>query len=141
MNFSDIRSNIETIFNGWTTTPIAWENAPAKVKNKAWIRISIITTSANNRTFGDNGTLKKGFIVVQVFVPLNKGLGSAYTLADTITALTENKTISQMFTYAATIEHIGESPTTSHNPGGSGQFRELTPGFFQINVKVPFEAY
>jgi hypothetical protein len=142
MNYTELRKLIEEAFElGWgTETPIAWENAPAIVDEEYWVRCSILTTDSRNSTIGTKRTVKTGIIVIQIFAPLDKGVGRAYELADLANTILENNRWQDLFTYAGRVEHIGQSPTTSFNPGGSGQFRQLTPGFFQINVKIPFEA-
>ncbi len=141
MDNATIRSLIETEFtNNWTETQLVYDNVSANITTAEFVRLTIITTSSFNRTIGDDKTLKKGFIVIQVYIPLDIGMGRADELSDLILAILENQRFSDLFTYAGVVEHIGESPTTSFNPAGSGQFRELTPGFFQINVKIPFDA-
>lgn len=139
MNYTTIRQTVEGAFNtGWgTTTPIAWENAPAILTNSEWVRLSVITTFASNSSLGDRRTLKSGIIVIQIFTPLDQGAGRAYELADLANTILENKRWSDLFTYAGAAELIGESPST-HTLGTS--YTTSTPGFYQLNLKVPFEA-
>jgi len=143
MLFADIRSNFEQRFNtNWTsTTVIAWENSDLVVPSDYWVRFTVLPFETENAALGTR-TNKKGLIILQVYGPKGKGTGKLYELADDFNTLMENYRFPglDLFTYAGALEVIGESPTTSFNPGGSGQFRELTAGFFQINIKIPFEA-
>lgn len=145
MNYSKIRELVETRVNdNWTSTSIlAWENSDIEIPaNDYWARLTILPTRGVNAELGSK-VKKSGLIILQMYAPKGLGTGKLYELADTFNSLMENYRFPgfDLFTYASSPEVIGESPTTSFNPGGSGQFRELTSGFFQINSKIPFEAF
>ena len=145
MNYAQIRQIIEQrVHDNWTDTSlIAWENSEVEVPaNDYWVRLTILPTSGDNSELGTR-TKKSGLIILQIYGPKGVGTGKLYELADSFNSLMENYRFPgfDLFTYASSPEVIGESPTTSFNPGGSGQFRELTSGFYQINSKIPFEAF
>lgn len=145
MNYSTLRQLIEERFrDNWTLTQIAWENSTFEVPNDHWVRLTILPTYASNAIIGDRvNTRKGGLIILQCYSPKGVGLGSSLSIVDAFNTMMQNYRFdnTNLFTFAGSIEIIGESPTTSFNPGGSGQFRELTSGFFQINVKIPFTAF
>ena len=143
MNHVNLRQYIENEFDAnWNKVlyPSVYENAPALVSEESWVRLTILTTDNGKAALGVSEDRIKGILVLQIFVELDKGVGPAYVIADAFNALMSNRNLNGIHLYSGRVEHIGQSPTTSFNPGGSGQFRELTPGFFQINVKIPFEA-
>ena len=145
MTFAQIRQQIEQRFNdNWSSTTIkAWENSDIEVPtNDYWVRLTILPTIGENAELGTR-TKKSGLIILQIYGPKGVGTGKLYELADDFNSLMENYRFPgyDLFTYASSPEVIGESPTTSFNPGGSGQFRELTAGFYQINSKIPFAAF
>ena len=143
MNYTNLRKYIEEEFiANWDSVsyPVAFENAPALIKERSWCRLTILTVDNGKAALGVSADKIKGYLVLQIFVELDKGVGPAYTIADAFNILMSNRNLNGVHLYSGRVEHIGQSPTTSFNPGGSGQFRELTPGFFQINVKIPFEA-
>ncbi|RLA04756.1 MAG: hypothetical protein DRQ45_00065 [Gammaproteobacteria bacterium] len=140
MNLDDIRKTLEEHFkSNWVTPKVIWTAAPSDVPNDYWVRFNVIMLDSFNHTFGDNGVKKTGLAVLQAYAPLDKGTGELYRIADTYIAMMANKRFGNLFLYAGSVEPIGESPTTASN-AGSGQMRELTTGYYQINVSVPFDA-
>lgn len=143
MKYVIIRKLIEDEMNSnWdkVSYPLVWENSPSIIKEQSWVRLTILTTGSTPRSIGDSEDIVKGFLVLQIFIELDVGVGIAYVIADEFNTLMSKRILNNIHLYSGRVEHIGQSPTTSFNPGGSGQFRELTPGFFQINVKIPFDA-
>lgn len=135
MNFEDLRTNLETTFNtGWgVTTPISWQNAGNEPQENdvSWVRFSIVPRSSINVVIGSDIPRLVGSAVVQIFVPLDAGLGEAWRLADSATGVLQNKNISGILTYAADVENIGE---------GVRRVKDVEQGYHQVNVRIPYEV-
>jgi len=142
MNYSDVRYNLEKRFNdNWTDTDvIVWENSDSVVPTTDyWVRLTILPTSGENAELGSR-VKKTGLVILQIYGPKGLGTGKLFELADSYNTLMQNYRFPglDLFTYAASPEVIGESPSFSP---GSGEFKTSTSGFFQINSKIPFEAF
>ena len=134
MNFDTLRQTLETTFNtAWgVTTPIAWQNVGEDIPHDSpWVRFSIVPRHSQNVVIGSDIPRLVGFIAVQIFVPLDTGLGTAYSLADSVLDVLQNKSISGIFTYAAHVENVGE---------GIRRIKDVEQGFHQLNVAIPYEA-
>lgn len=135
MNFDQLRQNLEPTFEtGWgTTTPIAWQNGgnPAEDLNISWVRFSIVPRQSRNAVIGSEVPRLVGTIVIQIFVPLDSGLGEAWRLADSVNAVLQNQNISGILTYASHVENIGE---------GMRRVKDVEQGYHQFNVKIPYEV-
>lgn len=134
MNFDFLRQTLETTFNtAWgATTPIVWQNVGEDIPDSSpWVRFSIIPRHSRNVVIGSDIPRLIGFISVQIFVPLDTGLGTAYSLADSVLGVLQNKSISGIFTYAAHVENVGE---------GIRRIKDVEQGFHQLNVAIPYEA-
>lgn len=134
MNFDTLRQELETAFaNGWgDTTPVVYENTGNVPPDNfvPWIRVSIIPRASRNIVFGSDPCLV-GFFAVQVFVPLDTGVGEGYRLVDSICSIMQNKDISGILTYAADVKNVGE---------GIRRIKDVEMGYHQLNVFIPYEA-
>ena len=72
-----------------------------------------------------NGYVRhEGVYLINVYVPLQKGSGRAYIIADALVELLENKYISGVFTEAATVNRVGDDGT----------------GYYMVSVLIPFKT-
>jgi len=135
MNFDTLRATLETAFSaGWgITTPIAWQNSSIQLPNSLtpWVRFSLAPGASLNVVLGSDVPRLRGFIAIQVFIPLDQGVGDGYRLSDTILSILENKNFSGIFTYAGFVDNVGE---------GIRRVKDVETGFHQLNVKIPYEA-
>lgn len=134
MTFDELRQFLEVEFNTqWgATTAIAWQNVGSDIpSDTAWVRFSIIPRASLNAVIGSDIPRLRGIVAVQIFVPLDQGLGNAYQLADSVNNILQNKDISGILTYASHVENVGE---------GIRRIKDVEQGFHQLNVKIPYEA-
>jgi len=144
MDFEDIRKTLEEYFeDNWVVdvnadplvpiTPIAWDNVLFDNSEEVdeWVRFSIVFATSSNMTLGGNRTKTPGFISVQVFTKPDTGTGAAAVLADKIKAVLQNKTIGRIFTYATSVEVIGDAIR---------KINKIEYGEYQLVVKTRFEA-
>ena len=136
MTKNEIRQVIEEKFSAeWSsTTIVGWENSTIEVPtNDYWVRLTVLPIRGSNAALGQR-TRTSGFIVLQVFGPKGVGTGKLFELIDDFNDIMENYRFPglDLFTYACTPEIIGESPS-----GSKGS----SIGFYQINAKIPFEAF
>ena len=136
MNFAEVRQSFEQKFKDeWTsTTVIAWENAStAEIIDDYWVSFTVIPTRSVNAELGRR-TRKSGILLLQIYGPKGVGTGKLFELVDDFNAIMENYRFPglDLFTYASSPEIIGESPSGS---------RGSSIGFYQINAKIPFEAF
>lgn len=110
MNISDTERVLAThMSTNWHRTPIIWLNTPNDCdQNKEYVRFSIVYTTSENRTFGDNRITNAGFVTIQVFTPTNVGSGLAVKLGQQAIDLFENKRFEDVLTYAGNYQHIGK---------------------------------
>lgn len=127
MTFDFLKSTLEAYFETqWaSTTSLQWENAKGKIPDDSWIRFVLRPSITQNAELGSEQNRISGFIVVQIFVQLDKGLGEAYRLADSVVSILQNKSISGIFTYAGTVNPIGNSDQQ---------------GYYQLNTLFAFDA-
>lgn len=124
MHFTDIRKICEEqLANNWTSTPIAYDNAPFDPPNNPkspWIRCALHPIYSENAALG--GLAKRDYATfwMQVFIPLNTGSGSAYDYAKELEILFSNKTINGLTFYQAETSYVGDEGN----------------GWFQLNVKA-----
>jgi hypothetical protein len=93
---SYIRQQVEEhIAAHWTATSISWPNAAfTPPADGAWIQVSILPGQAEQITLGTAGENRLyGVVHVNLFVPLNQGMGEAWTMADSLRALFNRITI------------------------------------------------
>lgn len=109
------------------TTPIAADsqhfNPPS---NDEFVRLAVRHTVSNQESLGGVGTRKydrQGFVIVQIFTPLNVGVKTALTLADQAREIFEGTRI-----------------TGIDMRFNDCQIQELGPldGWYQVNVQTEF---
>lgn len=119
---------------GWTAGPastvaIRWPNVPWKQPDSGeWISFKLIPGDGEQKSLGSSKLERQfGLVMVQVFVPKNKGTRRAYVLGDAVGAIFRYQTVAR--------------------DGVSVEF--LTPELadvseradtYQTNVKVPYRA-
>lgn len=124
------REAIEAIYeqweSGWETLHPASQADPAHVpytfRNEAftpdtlgslgaWARLSVIHTRAEQITFGDVGTRKferRGNVFVQLFAPIDQGVGVLADLAQDVRATLEGQRLEELNLKAARTEELPE---------------------------------
>ena len=142
MTNSEIRQLIEEkIYNEWTTTPVIFENTEVVYDPTAiWSKLVIITSSSTNAELGKK-VKKTGYIILQMFSPLGVGIGQLLKAADAFLLFLSNYRFTgyDLFTYAGTPIIIGE--TTGKGDNLSNQYTTEPSRFYQINVRIYFEAF
>lgn len=131
---SSIVSTIETYLNdGWTETPIAWENAPFEIPTSdPWIRATVIFHDNINAGLGSSCVLASGMIVIQIFVRYDTGTGRAIEIADALIALLQNRIIGNgIQTYTSSINKVGDAIR---------QLNRVQTDWYQLNVSTFFET-
>ncbi len=138
MLFDDIRKTLEEYFeDNWVDnlsqplTPIAWQNSPFENEAEQWVRFGIQFASSANASLGGARVITPGFISVQIFVKADAGAGDALVLADKVAEIFQNKTLSGIFTYATSVETVGEAIR---------KINKIEYGEYQIVSKTRFEA-
>lgn len=126
MSHAAAASSIRSRLNAqWNTTSIAWPNQDfSPTVGTAYVRPTIRFNSAGQFTLGPDGIKRvSGALEVEVFVPSNSPTGTAWTYADTIGALFQRKTISDVrfWDYNAEVAELPEGEP-----------------WFRLMVEVPF---
>ena len=113
---------------GWAgTTPIAVDNIIVKeTEGQAYLEtkfIPYITTNVNISASSQKRKRTEGVLFIAIKTPLSKGIGLAYSYADTIKDIMDNKNpLPNLFTQVSSIERIGDS----------------RDGWFNLICRVPF---
>lgn len=128
IGFADERQAIEgRLATGWNATPIRWENVPFPEQAAPYVALFILDGDGLQISCGDIALRRwPGIIVMQVFVPEDKGTQLAKSYADQLGAIFDRATFSS---------------------GQSGTIRcripsilsvGITNNWQQVNVRVPF---
>lgn len=136
MTINEIRQAFEEKFkNEWTsTTIVGWENSTITIPtDDYWVRFTVLPIRGSNAELGHK-VRTSGLVILQIFGPKGVGTGKLFDLIDDFNTIMENYRFPglDLFTYASTPEIIGESPS-----GSKGS----SIGFYQVNAKIPFEAF
>lgn len=134
MTYSDLQSVIyEYMQTNWTYSPITYENTPWKPPvSDPWIRVTVAPYDSENMGMGTNCVRLRGDIIVQIFVRYDKGTGDAFTLADHVKSLLENKMLGTcIYTYESSARVAGDS---------TRQLNHIQSDWYQINVNTTFET-
>jgi hypothetical protein len=132
MNFSELRQVLETeMSTQWIHSPVVWENAPSDITDVPWVRFSVRPASGETGSLGSKMNINKGFLAIQVFIPLNSGTGKLYEFLDHISDIFENKRYSEVFLYGVSVETIGD---------GVRQIDKIEAGFHQAIATISFDA-
>jgi len=133
MKFSEFRQFAESrIATEWTTTPIAFENAPdsdaliaAKNAKDAWVRFIIREGNGALQTIGAGSRLDRysGALIMSVFVSQASGTRTAAVYADSLSDIWKGYSGQPCVRFGTPyFTVVGE-----------------TDGWFQINVMVSFQ--
>lgn len=132
MNFADMRRILETeMQNQWSFSPIVWENAPSNIENVPWVRFAIRPATGSTGSLGSKMSINKGFLAIQVFIPIDSGTRMLYEFLDHISDIFENKRYSEVFLYGVSVETIGD---------GVRQIDKIEAGFHQAIATISFDA-
>ena len=113
---------------GWAgTTPIAVDNVKfTEVEGQSYLETKFIPYITFNATVGAASHKSKrteGVLFIHIRTPLGQGSGLAYTYAESIKDIMDNKNpLPDLFTYASTIERVGDN----------------RDGWFNLICRVPF---
>jgi hypothetical protein len=128
MTYEEIASLLEQrMADNWvTTTVVVYDNASVDIPDKEpWVRFLITPAVSENRAIGGGETIKEGFVVLQVMVPLNTGSRTAQKAVDDFLVLFENQALGNtLFTYSGSYTRVGEDGL----------------GWYVITANVPFQA-
>jgi hypothetical protein len=121
MSYSALRSAIEARFkSNWTYTPVQWPNKSFDPNNQndvgsfnvggKWVRFTV-NTGTSQQVSIESTPLKRitGIIVVQIFLPIDAGLGDADTLADHVRTIFEDQSFSGVICRATSKVNVGPS--------------------------------
>lgn len=124
MDYNDLRYTVEsTIENGWTSTPIHYENTPFSTNSAGWISINILNAASQPETVGTGGYDRfYGLVSIIVYSPEDTGTKTILDSGKTIGELFRRKTISGVTFGAYTIRKV----TSSHE------------GYYCVAVDIPF---
>ena len=98
--------------------PIAIENIPYdEVEGQSYIRTLFIPYSSNNVTIGRTRRVRtNGDFQIRIRAAIDKGIGEAYSLADSIKLYMENQNpLPNLFTYTMSVRRIGEGSDGWYN--------------------------
>jgi len=99
-----------TLSNGWTETPIQYDNVPFDPPPFGWISVNLLSASSYPETLGQSGKDRlHGYVSMRVFVPRNTGTATAFSYADTLGNLFRRKTIDDVTFGSYTARRV-ESP-------------------------------
>lgn len=122
----------QAILNRWNdewagATDTAYDNQHYEPQGEtSWVRLSVRHTIGPQDTLGQTGNRKfrrRGFIIVQVFAPLDVGTSTADTLAHNAREVFEATSFDGIDCHNATLREIGQD---KHGP------------WWQVNVEVSF---
>jgi len=124
--FNEINNSFtQRIASMWSTTAVAWDNVDFEPNpDQAWIRCTLISTPSENNELGLS-VIHRGLFWIQIFTPLNKGTGEAYTIVDELTTLFSNVQFDGIFCHAADVQRVGDDGR----------------GWFQVNFRVPYWSH
>jgi len=123
MSFTDTQKNCEARFYAnWTTTPIAWQNVHYDpTANTAYVEFQVVEAESEVVALSDLLYRNIGIISINIYVPLNQGLQTAKSYADSIKTIFAGQSFNEITCRAASVTTLGEQD-----------------GWFVINVSVPF---
>ena len=113
---------------GWAgTTPIAVDNVTYKeVEGQAYLETRFIpyfTSNVNISAASQKRKRTEGVLFIVIKTPLGKGSGLAYSYAETIKGIMDNKNpLPNLFTQVSSIERVGDN----------------RDGWFNLICRVPF---
>ncbi|MDX1699246.1 MAG: phage tail terminator-like protein [Melioribacteraceae bacterium] len=130
-NLDTIRKTFDSyLSDNWNVNYITWDNTERPLtQDVEWIRPFLSVENSENVTIGGyvgNYRIRHtGTYIIQVFTPINKGIGDINRTVDELFKLFNNKTLHpDIFIYASTIDRLGDEGN----------------GWYQINVSIPFTA-
>jgi hypothetical protein len=137
MTIATISSDLRTAFStSWTSTPasrVKWPNTrfepPATF---AWVEFNIVLGRTRNAIIGNTSLTSRvnGVVEINIFIPLNTGVSSGYTLSEAAKAIFNNKQFNRTQCLAGTITEVGQRKVGSDSVE-----------YFQFRVSVPFYSY
>lgn len=134
ITFSDIQNTIYKYFDdNWTGSLLTYENTPWKPPvEDPWIRVTVRPFSSDNMGLGTQCVKISGQIIVQIFIRYDRGTGDAFSLADQVKELLENKILDTcIYTYESSLRIIEDSQR---------QLNHIQSDWYQVNVHTLFET-
>lgn len=143
MGFVEERQNIENHWAAnWTQTPTRYEQPSASftqpgtqnVARQPWVALYIRNTSSQRASIGTSPVVHRhtGLIIVQVFTDLGIGTNPGRTLADAVTEIWRDRTLT-FNQYAG-----GENEYLVCGEPALNQIGDDGHSWFQINVTTPY---
>ena len=122
--YAQIIEDLHTFMaTNWTASPVAYDNVETAIEAGPWIRVTVSPATADPVCLGHDKIRVEGQIIVQIFVPVGRGSKPAYSLADDVAALLQNRKIgSVLHTRTAEVLRLGDDGL----------------GWYQVNVLIPF---
>jgi hypothetical protein len=118
----------QAFYDGWDDlTPLFFENEAHDEELDSWVRFFMRNTFSSQDTLGNSGSrsfAREGAVFVQVFTPLNSGLGESDVYAERVRTILEGVTIGGVHFRGVLTNEIG--------PTGK---------WFQVTVEAPFTYY
>lgn len=136
MTAKDVKAALEAVLAlSLAGTPIAWPNVDFEpTPDTTWVRPVNKPGTAFEGEVGTGGLSRRtGAFIVQIFVPSNKGSGAALAVAATLEAAFRRQSISGV--------ECGEAYTSDVGDSGANQFQADVPGWYQVNIVVPWWAW
>lgn len=110
-----ISQTIETLtqhfVTNWTNdVPVVFANQPnaSPPVDSAWCRFAVIVGDSRNHSGSASGgrLLRQGNVWLQIFTPLQTGIGEAYDIAEDFTAIFRNARFDNLFLNTESIRQV-----------------------------------
>lgn len=118
MSFAAAKIAIETYINSnYSSTPISWDNVDFSLPSTEgeFIRVTLLPAEKPREIFGSTTPYNDTYLLnIGIFSRSGSGAGDAYEIADTLSALLTEKTISGYTTEVAQVQQIGDDGNFFH---------------------------